>query len=168
MCSPVFDRMLSSDMKEAQERVIEVGVATQHEFEILYALLMPGAFLTRSVKPSQVESLLRISDYYEVSFIKKACEQKLLSLPATPARLIEASKYGLKRQLARCVKEISPRLALQDLLQVYDHSPELLLAVTFALRGCVTEDCTREGLGRVVAKVKEEKEEDDDDDSRLM
>ena len=93
MCSPVFDRMLSSDMKEAQERVIEVGVATQHEFEILYALLMPGAFLTRSVKPSQVESLLRISDYYEVSFIKKACEQKLLSLPATPARLIEASKY---------------------------------------------------------------------------
>ena len=46
MCSPVFNSMLSSGMREAQQKTIQVEVATREEFDVFYNLLKPGAFST--------------------------------------------------------------------------------------------------------------------------
>ncbi|CAE7269980.1 KBTBD3, partial [Symbiodinium pilosum] len=96
MCSPVFNRMFASGMREAQSGTVQVEVATKEEFEVFYNLLIPGAFRPKKVTEDNVDSLLTISEYYQVGFLKIACRETLRSLPATPERLIQAEQTGLE------------------------------------------------------------------------
>ena len=141
MCSPVFDRMLGSGMQESQERVIKVEVATRDEFNVLYDLLTPGA-LSKSINKKHVDALLRLSDYYEIDFVKEACEEVLLQMPVTAQRLLQASKHGLRRQQERSVKQLGQSVDATGLLLLHDESPELLLAVACAMKGYAV--CNRE------------------------
>ena len=42
----------------------------QEEFEVFYNLLIPGAFRPKKVTEDNVDSLLTISEYYQVGFLK--------------------------------------------------------------------------------------------------
>lgn len=125
--SPVFDGMFSSGMKEATEQVIEVEVATQEEFEIFYGLILPGARCETQVTPDNVHALLCISDYYQVDFVKDACEEQLLRMPVTVERLLQAHKHDLLKQYRRCIASLSLISQPQDLDAL---PPDVLLELT--------------------------------------
>mmetsp|Transcript_65976 Transcript_65976/g.136615 ORF Transcript_65976/g.136615 Transcript_65976/m.136615 type:complete len:277 (-) Transcript_65976:139-969(-) len=125
--SPVFDGMFSSGMKEATEQVIEVEIATKEDFEIFYGLIMPGARCFTQVTPANVHALLCISDYYQVDFVKDACEEQLLRMPVTVERLLQAHKHDLPKQYRRCIASLSVISQPQDLNAL---PPDVLLELT--------------------------------------
>ena len=129
LASPVFNRMLKSGMKEAQQSIIKVDVASKEEFTIFYELLVPMAWSTDRVTETNVDSLLAISDYYQVGMMKQACEQLLLGLPASGTRLLQAHKHGLKAQYQRCMSDLAKKSTKADLeaLQSY---PDVFMEVT--------------------------------------
>ncbi|CAE7254519.1 ANK1 [Symbiodinium natans] len=131
LASPVFNRMLESDMKEAQQKVIkvDVAVATKQDFQVFYALLGPGAWSTDKVTEDSVDGLLSISDYYQVDFIKEACLKKLANLPVTAQRFVQANKHGLKRQRDRCLHELARRGGEEELVMLHTANSDLLLEV---------------------------------------
>ena len=129
LASPVFNRMLESGMKEAQQRVIklDVAVATKQDFESFYALLGPGAWSMEKVSEDNIDGLLSISDYYQVDFMKDACIQMLDHLPVTGNRLLQAQKCGLKRQRERCLHELISRQGKDlDLVLLHTANGDLL------------------------------------------
>ncbi|CAE7580089.1 unnamed protein product [Symbiodinium sp. CCMP2592] len=130
LASPVFNRMLESGMKEAQQSLIKVDVASKEEFTIFYDLLGPMAWSTDRVTEANVDSLLAISDYYQVGMMKQACEQLLLGLPPSGTRLLQAHKHGLKAQYRRCVSDLAKKSTKAD-LEVLQSDPRTLLEVTF-------------------------------------
>ncbi|CAE7530902.1 spt16 [Symbiodinium sp. CCMP2456] len=129
LASPVFNRMLQSGMMEAQQSVIRVDLASKEEFKIFYNLLAPTAWSTGAVTKENVDSLLAISDYYQVVTIKQACEAHLLRLPATATRLLQARKHGLKSQYERCVRVLAKQGAKEDLELLRKSEPDILLEV---------------------------------------
>mmetsp|Transcript_47953 Transcript_47953/g.98896 ORF Transcript_47953/g.98896 Transcript_47953/m.98896 type:complete len:214 (+) Transcript_47953:35-676(+) len=132
-CSEVFRSMLSSGMKEAQQRSIKVEVATKQDFDAFYSLLKPFAWHPAKLTAENVDTLLTISDYYQVDRLKKACEATLLRLPVTPARLLQAEKTGLKSQFERCAREVACKGTRQDLRVIHASSADALLAVSILL-----------------------------------
>ncbi|CAE7195485.1 bath-38 [Symbiodinium natans] len=134
LASPVFDRMLGSGMQEAQQGSIKVEVATPGDFDLFYSLLLPGEWSPDLVTEKNVDALLGLSDYYQVRFIKKGCEKRLLQSPVTKARLMQAHRHGLKEQCTRCVDSLAALLTEQDLVEIGNASPELLLQVALAVR----------------------------------
>ncbi|CAE7039640.1 unnamed protein product [Symbiodinium sp. CCMP2592] len=129
LASPVFNRMLESGMKEAQQRVIKVDVASKQEFTIFYDLLGPMAWSTDKVQEDNVDSLLAISDYYQVKTIKETCETLLLGLSPTGDRLVQAHKHGLERQYKRCISELAKFSTKEDLEVLRQSGPDMLLEV---------------------------------------
>ncbi|CAE7938128.1 bath-42 [Symbiodinium sp. KB8] len=129
LASPVFNRMLRSGMKEAQQSIIKVDVASKEEFTIFYELLVPMAWSTDKVTKTNVDSLLAISDYYQVGMLKQACEELLLGLPPSGTRLLQAHKHGLKAQYERCMSDLAKKSTKADLeaLQSY---PDVFMEVT--------------------------------------
>ncbi|CAE7897152.1 KBTBD7 [Symbiodinium necroappetens] len=124
VASPVFNRMFSSGMKEAQQGVIKVDVASTEEFKVFYSLLGPCAWSTDKVTEANADSLLAISDYYQVEVIKQACEGLLLNLPPNTTRLLQASKHGLKRQYQRCMRHLAKQCTKEDLEVLRQSAPE--------------------------------------------
>ncbi|CAE7868249.1 unnamed protein product, partial [Symbiodinium microadriaticum] len=126
LASPVFDRMLESGMKEAQQSIIKVEVASKEEFTAFYDLLRPTAWSNDKVTEANVDSLLTISDYYQVGAVKQACEQLLLRLPPTGTRLLQAHKHGLQKQYQRCLSDLAKESTNED-LEVLHSMPDILL-----------------------------------------
>ncbi|CAE6934351.1 bath-38 [Symbiodinium sp. CCMP2592] len=129
VASPVFNRMFTSGMKEQQQSVIKVDVASKEEFATFYNLLGPWAWSTHKVTEANVDSLLTISDYYQVEIIKQTCEDLLLSLAPTCARLLQADRHGLKRQYQRCVGHVAEESTEEDLEVLRQSSADILLQV---------------------------------------
>ena len=134
LSSPVFNRMLQSGMKEAQQKSIRVDVATRQDFNMFYGLLMPGEWSPDKITQTNVDALLAISDYYQVSFIKKCCEQRLLEMPATMARLLQAHRHGLEKQCKRCIDCLAAQFSEEDLAELCKAAPALLLQASCAMR----------------------------------
>ena len=125
LASPVFNRMLESGMKKAQQSIIKVDVASKQEFKIFYDLLTPFSWSKDKITEANVDALLTISDYYQVEIVKDGCEQLLLSLPPTCNRLFQAQKHGLKTQYERCIAS----MAKKDELQILRCHPDTLMDV---------------------------------------
>ena len=128
LASPVFNRMIQSGMKEAQQSIIKVEVVSKQDFEIFYNLLGPAAWSADKVTEKNVDALLAASDYYQVGFLKTACEDKLLALPASGHRLLQAHKHGLKRQHQRCIDSLGKGSTKGDLTTLRQ-APDILLEV---------------------------------------
>ena len=129
LASPVFNRMFASGMKEAQQGVIKVDVASKKEFITFYNLLGPWSWNRDKVTEANVDSLLAISGYYQVEIMKQACEDLLLTLPPTGARLLQAKKHGLNRQYLKCVDAMAKRSTRNDLEMLRQSEPDILLDV---------------------------------------
>ena len=78
---------------------------------------------------ANVDSLLAISDYYQVGMMKQACEQFLLGLPPSGTRLLQAHKHGLKAQYQRCMSDLGKKSTKADLEALRSY-PHILLEVT--------------------------------------
>ena len=124
MASPVFNRMFTSGMREAQEGVIKVEVASKAEFKVFYDFLLPMAWGTQ-VSVNNVDSLLAISDYYQVEMIKQRCEHHLLRCAPTGSRLLQAHRHGLKSQYERCIGALAKKSTKVD-LEVLRSQPDIL------------------------------------------
>ena len=125
LASPVFNRMFTSGMKEAQQGVIKVDVASKEEFKVFYGLLGPWAWSTDKVTETNVDSLLAISDYYQVEIIKQTCEDLLLNLPPNAARLLQASKHGLQKQCRRCMRHMAKQSTKEELEVLQQSAPDI-------------------------------------------
>ncbi|CAE7765755.1 unnamed protein product [Symbiodinium sp. CCMP2592] len=132
--SPVFNRMLQSGMQEAKQGVIKVEVAKKEEFANFYSLLWPGEWSRDRVRGENVDALLAIADYYEVGFVKHACEDQLLTLPVTGQRLLQAHQTGLHRQYVRCIDSLASSDCKEDLVMIGKEAPELLLDVALKMQ----------------------------------
>ena len=113
-------------MKEAQQSVIKVDVASKEEFEVFNGFLLPMAWSTE-VREQNVDSLLAISDYYQVETIKQKCKSRLLRLPPTGFRAMQAHKYGLKQQYRRCVGALAESSTKEDLEFLRQFEPDILV-----------------------------------------
>lgn len=147
LASPVFNRMLRSGMKEAQQSIIKVDVASKEEFTIFYELLVPMAWSTDKVTKTNVDSLLAISDYYQVEIIKQRCENYLLRCAPTGSRLLQAHKHGLTSQYERCIGALAKKSTKAD-LAVLRSQPDILLDLT--LRKQAILDRLRAMKGEIV------------------
>mmetsp|Transcript_20020 Transcript_20020/g.41717 ORF Transcript_20020/g.41717 Transcript_20020/m.41717 type:complete len:112 (+) Transcript_20020:18-353(+) len=61
LASPVFNRMLESGMKEAQQSIIKVDVARKEEFKIFYDLLEPFSWNNKKVTAANVIHSLQLA-----------------------------------------------------------------------------------------------------------
>ncbi|CAE6934330.1 unnamed protein product [Symbiodinium sp. CCMP2592] len=165
LVSPVFNHMLQSGMKEAQQSVIKVDVASKVEFEVFYDLLLPMAWSTE-VTEQNVDSLLAISDYYQVESIKQKCESRLLRLPPTGFRVMQAHKYGLKQQYLRCVGALAESSTKEDLELLRQSEPDILLEVALRKQDVLKPLLPVKRMRKEIAKCKTalDKDKDSDDD----
>ncbi|CAE7416729.1 unnamed protein product [Symbiodinium sp. CCMP2456] len=134
LASPVFRGMLRAGMKEAQQKSVRVEVAMPEDFELFYGLLLPGEWNLDAVTESNVDALLAISDYYQVGFIKKGCEKRLLDLPVSMDRLLQAHRHGLTQQCGRCINSLAAQFTEKDLVKIGEAAPDLLLLAAQAVR----------------------------------
>ena len=126
--------MLQSGMEEAQQNTIKVEVVSKEDFDIFYGLLGPGAWGNDRVTEATVDVLLVIADYYQVDFIKSACEDCLLNLAVSGERLLQAHKHGLKTQYQRCVQSLAKEGVPEDLRVLHLHAPEIMLEVAMEMQ----------------------------------
>ena len=109
--------------------IIKVNLASKEEFATFCNLLGPWAWSTDKVTEANVDSLLPISNYYQVEIIKQTCEDLLLSLALTCARLLQADRHGLKRQYQGCMGHVAEKSTKKDLEVLRQSSPDILLQV---------------------------------------
>eukprot|EP00439_Symbiodinium_sp_Y106_P017752 s5977_g2.t1 len=135
MSSPVFDAMLESGMKEQEEKIIDVTVASKEDFDLFYGLLQPGAGLVgkQKIVEKNVDALLTLASYYQVSFLQQACEEALLGLPVSVQRLLQAKEHGLARQQSRCIGRLAWSCTKEDLKMIHEASPDLVLRLAYDL-----------------------------------
>ena len=136
MTSPVWDRMLASGMKEACQGTVTVG-ASKEDFDAFYGMLLPGASRVMEHE-SEIDGVLALSEYYQVDFVKEACETKLLQLPTSVERLLQAEKYGLAQQYERCIKAAATTYTEEQLKQLRRCSPDALERVAVAMRNLLS------------------------------
>ena len=88
--SPVFNETFTAG--EAGGKRIQVRVA--RSFALFYGLCMPGAFTAKKITLQTVDDLLAISDYYQVSFLKTACEDLIRNTKHILRTTLRNSKHG--------------------------------------------------------------------------
>ena len=72
---------------------------------------------------------MKLAGYYQVEHVKDECEDILLAMPASAARLRQADSHDLKKQYERCVSDIAHNCASFDLMPLSDHSGLLMEVV---------------------------------------
>eukprot|EP00439_Symbiodinium_sp_Y106_P079559 s21_g18.t1 len=115
----------------------------------------PGAWNADNATEANVDALLAISDYYQVAFLKTTCEMcsgvcwrfiqsagllhgvytlRLLSLPVTSGRLLQAHKRGLTRRCERCSASQARDCTPEDLVDLSQTSPDIMLDLAMRMR----------------------------------
>ena len=148
MASPVFKAMLSTDMKEAASKRIDIEIATVEGFKEFYAFLTPGPSRKVKVSGKNVEQLLEISAYYQVEFLRDECENFLLGTPGSVNSLLLASKYNVEKLYRHCLS--SCHKWMESSLKPLEAHPKILMDVASrllrefaALRDCIEEELKR-------------------------
>ncbi|CAE6937347.1 bath-38 [Symbiodinium microadriaticum] len=136
MSSPVFDAMLTPGFRESKDKRIKVDVASFADFAAFCNMMRPGAWSASNVNEDNVEGLLSISDYYQVDFVKEACEARLLTMPLLPLpRLLQAQRYGLQKLFRHAVMHLAEKGKEAELRQLRISSPDAMLEVALQMRG---------------------------------
>merc|ERR1712137_258698 len=90
MSSPVFAKMLGSDMKESNGRRIELPGKSKAEFSVFLSFLHPVMGRNAIITEDNVDVLVVWFDEYEIISMKNECESFLLTLPCSVDRLLQA------------------------------------------------------------------------------
>mmetsp|Transcript_135750 Transcript_135750/g.378244 ORF Transcript_135750/g.378244 Transcript_135750/m.378244 type:complete len:243 (+) Transcript_135750:123-851(+) len=147
LASPVFNAMLSTDMVEKDGRRVRVEAASREDFAEFYRFLLPLCGRSMSLSERNVDSLLTLSDYYQVEPLKEECERFLEALPVSVPRLLQAHRHGLRRQYERCAEAIAQSFHEHDMSVLSRHNDIMLDVVLRSqrsfrnLRQLVTKIC---------------------------
>jgi len=119
LASPVFGRMLESDMRETHEGRIYLPGKSKDEFkQVLPWLndLEPKVAVTVETLPV----LLRWAQEYEIDRLTAACERFLSDVDVSVTELKLALDFNLKERTAQCLSAISADVAkhIGDLQQI--------------------------------------------------
>lgn len=130
IASPVFNAMFTSGMTEATTRRIEIDLASKDDFHDFYKCLLPGGssdlMLALSINAETIGSMLALSDYYQIIFLKDACIRVLEGCPGTTANLILAKKYGLSELYKKFLQDVMSCRPKQDFTILRGHSDILI------------------------------------------
>jgi len=126
IASPVFDAMFEADMKERSDMRFRVDIASKDEFRDFYNCLLPGGQSSAMLSEQNVDSMLALSDYYQVQFMRDVCTDFLSELPVSPSRLLQARKHGLMQLYERCVDAIAEDVNQHDLAELTNNGDILL------------------------------------------
>eukprot|EP00906_Rhabdomonas_costata_P033562 RCo047284 len=129
LASPVFNRMIFATSTVTTPQILALAGKAE-EFEEFLKFLYPPTHRSCKLSAENVDFLLAWFHDFEIAPLKEECEELLLTLPVTEDRLLQASKYGLVRQRARCIEEIATRcedFSLERLVSCVDVLPQLVL-----------------------------------------
>ena len=118
---------------------MSVEFFTKEDFDLFYSLLIPGVFNSEVVSEDNVDPLLRMSDYYQVNFIKEGCAEGLLKLPVSCDRLLQAHQHGLSKQYHRCLEALARKCSHEDMLKIQAASPVVLFDLAERMR-CLLQE----------------------------
>eukprot|EP00928_Gymnodinium_smaydae_P091792 TRINITY_DN75530_c0_g1_i1.p1 TRINITY_DN75530_c0_g1~~TRINITY_DN75530_c0_g1_i1.p1 ORF type:complete len:251 (+),score=36.65 TRINITY_DN75530_c0_g1_i1:76-828(+) len=128
LASPVFDKMLSSSMKEGSEQEIRLPGKIEQEFSLFYKSLQ-----LHTMVPLTKDSALFLckwADEYQIEALKGKCEEFLISsVPVDGPSLKHAVTYGLKRRTRQCIARM-----VQD---VENHMDDFRLLAEAGLEDCL-------------------------------
>jgi hypothetical protein len=123
--SPVFAAMLRHGMEEGRSRRIKLPDKAVEEWQVFYAFLEPVAGRRRQISVENVDFLLEWFDEYQIDLLMEDCETFLLSEPVTVDRLLQAKKFKLGKQYARCLEHVGVHFMNFPIEDVVDH-PEIM------------------------------------------
>uniref|UniRef100_A0A183BZR5 BTB domain-containing protein n=1 Tax=Globodera pallida TaxID=36090 RepID=A0A183BZR5_GLOPA len=113
--SPMINRMLSVDMKEKQQRMINLdglGVSMEQFVDFLEAITIPSIHYPFFPNPKNVLDLLKLSDYFQVDWLKGRCGVHLVNCVEIPfvERFLLVERYRLdilKECFSRMLTELT-------------------------------------------------------------
>uniref|UniRef100_A0A183CNK0 BTB domain-containing protein n=1 Tax=Globodera pallida TaxID=36090 RepID=A0A183CNK0_GLOPA len=111
--SPMVRRMLSVDMKEKQQRTINLdglGINMEQFMEFLEAVSIASSGHPYFPNPKNVLDLLKLADYFQVDWLKERCGVHLGNCLEMPLfeRILLVERYrldNLKKQFSRMFSE---------------------------------------------------------------
>eukprot|EP00747_Dinoflagellata_sp_TGD_P171260 gnl/TRDRNA2_/TRDRNA2_204931_c0_seq1.p1 gnl/TRDRNA2_/TRDRNA2_204931_c0~~gnl/TRDRNA2_/TRDRNA2_204931_c0_seq1.p1 ORF type:complete len:255 (-),score=35.11 gnl/TRDRNA2_/TRDRNA2_204931_c0_seq1:90-854(-) len=133
LASPVFDAMFEQDMAEQRSKRFKVDKVSKDDFMIFYQCLLPGARPESLVSETNLETVLMLSDYYQVQFMKDVCANILESLSVSIPKLVLARKYGLERQYSKFLGAILDDLAQYD-FALLNGDPDTMMDIILAMQ----------------------------------
>jgi hypothetical protein len=123
--SPVFAAMLRHGMEESRTKRIRLPDKAVFEWQVFYAFLEPVAGRRKQITVENVDFLLEWFDAYQIDLLLEDCELFLLSEPVTVDRLLQAKKFKLEKQYARCLEHVGAHFITMPVEDVVDH-PEIM------------------------------------------
>jgi hypothetical protein len=137
LCSPVFKSMLEGAFVEGQTREIQIEDFRREDFVAFYRFLLPQSlFMQKRAKvevgSSNVDVLLRLSDFYQVKQLRNVCVEYLERLPAealNEERLNQAKTYNLTTVYSRCLDNLSKNF---DTVRVDKLHPNVMQDLMYA------------------------------------
>lgn len=101
--SPVFRSMFTRSFKEKDQSEIELPEKKVDDFvELLHCMYPP----IRSISDSNVLNLLPLVEEYQITAVKKKCEEFLLTKAGSMELLVTAQAYGLQQMLHKCIDHV--------------------------------------------------------------
>lgn len=127
--SPVFQTMLFGDFAEAEKDCVPLPEKKAAEIEELLLCLIPNPTV-KAVDGTNVDSLLRFADEYDIKDLWNRCQEFLISKlakcgksdPALLNILRVASKHKMRAVLESCIERCATEFDLNQLQEVF---PEL-------------------------------------------
>uniref|UniRef100_A0A914H9G7 BTB domain-containing protein n=1 Tax=Globodera rostochiensis TaxID=31243 RepID=A0A914H9G7_GLORO len=114
--SPMINRMLSVDMKEKQERTINLdglGVNMEQFMDFLNAITIQSFHHPFFPNPKNVLELLKLSDYFQVDWLKERCGVHLVNCVEIPFAerflLVERYRLDILKDFKRMLTELTDR-----------------------------------------------------------
>ena len=135
LASPVFNRMLSQDMKERKTQQVELPGKCPEEFKVLLEFLQPVTGRLQKVSEENLDLLLRWCDEYCIDILHSECIEFLKRQPPSMLGVIQAHRSGLDDYVDRwidhllkgCKSDWSMCYKYPELVQkVFERSLELL------------------------------------------
>mmetsp|Transcript_125649 Transcript_125649/g.355419 ORF Transcript_125649/g.355419 Transcript_125649/m.355419 type:complete len:219 (-) Transcript_125649:26-682(-) len=132
LASPMFDAMLQSGMQERSTKRFKVDGASAKEFRAFYSCMLPFAKAKELISEANVDTILALSDYYQVPCIKSTCADVYRELPITASRLQLAKKHGLDEVYKKWCNTIAedPQFNLEEL----QGNAEVLMDLALCMR----------------------------------
>ena len=117
MASPVFQKMLNSDMQEGSGTSIHLPGKYKAELESFYKSLQLCTMEPLTTQSAAI--LVKWADEYQVEALKARCEIFLLDQKVDGAALRFAVTYGLKKRARQCLQRMKDNIVQHiDDLQV--------------------------------------------------
>ena len=127
LSSPVFQKMLTLDMKEKEAMQIELPGKCPEEFKVLLQFLQPVTGRLQKVSTDNVDFLLRWCDEYCINSLYNECLEFIKGQPPSMEVVVLAHCWGLHDTAEGCIDRLLKR-GVKDWSKCYTY-PKLVQKV---------------------------------------